>query len=99
MEPMVSWGFAFKKWFIIFLWSIVWGIAGMIIATVISGGAVFMLIMNPSAVTGPAFLGTFLGIFAGILIGALVASIGNYATIVKITLESVEETKRTEHLM
>ena len=96
---MVSWGFAFKKGLIIFLWSIVWGIAGMVIATIISGGAVFMLIMDPTAVTGPAVVGSLLGIFAGILIGVLVASIGNYATIVKITLESVEETKRTEHLM
>jgi len=71
----------------------------MIIAAIISGGAVFMIIINPSAATGPGVVGSLLGMFAGKLIGALVASIGNYATIAKITLESVEETKKTEHLM
>lgn len=36
----------------------------------------------------------FAGVFAGIIIGSLIASIGGYATIVKVVLESAEETKR-----
>ena len=42
--------------------------------------------MNVSAVGG-----AMVGIFAGMIIGSLIASIGVYATIVKITLESVKE--------
>ena len=35
--------------------------------------------------------GAMIGIFAGTIIGSLITSIGVYATIVKITLESVKE--------
>lgn len=93
---MVSWSFAFKKGFIIFLWSILWGIAGTLIALVISGGAILAVALDPWAFTGLRGVGPALAMFAGIIVGVLVASIGNYATIVKITLESVEETRRTE---
>ncbi len=91
---MVSWSFAFRRGFVIFLWSIVWGIAAGVIALVISGGAILAMVMNPLAFVGPAAAGPALMMVAGIIVGALVASIGNYATIVKITLESVEETTK-----
>jgi len=91
---MVSWTYAFKRGFIIWLWSIVWGIVGGIVALVLSGGSLLVLITNPSAYTNAgSWVAAFVGMFLGILIGALIATIGNYAAIVKIVLESVEETK------
>jgi len=51
---------------------------------------------NPSAYTSPSsWMGAFAGIILGAIIGGLIASIGNYAAIVKIVLKSVEETKKT----
>ena len=88
---MVSWGFAFKKGLIIFLWSILWAIVGGVIGLVISGGSLFAAI--PAIMRGDvsAVGGAMIGIFAGTIIGSLITSIGVYATIVKITLESVKE--------
>ena len=89
---MVSWGFAFKKGFFIFLWTILWGILGGVIALVISGGSILALFMNPYAYTSTSsWIAAMLGIMAGMLIGILISTIGNYATIVKITLESIPE--------
>ncbi len=75
----------------IWLWTIVWGIVGTVIAMVISGGSILVLITNPA--NPPA--GAIVGIVAGIIIGALVSAIGNYATMVKVILESVEKQKPT----
>ena len=88
---MVSWTFAFKRGLVIWLWTIVWGIIGAVIAIAISGGSILALIANP---TGGVAAGAVAGIFAGVFIGALISSIGNYATLVKIILES-EEKKMT----
>lgn len=88
---MVSWGFAFKKGLIIFLWSILWGIAGAIIGGIISGGAFFAVLPAMMGGDVSAIGGVLLGIFAGAIVGGLVSSIGVFATIVKITLESVKE--------
>lgn len=85
---MVSWGFAFKKGAIIWLWSIVWSILGGIIAIAISGGSLFVFFTNPTTTTLAA---SMLGILGGILIGSLVTTIFMYATIVKITMESTLE--------
>lgn len=87
---MVSWGYAFRRGLVIWLWTILWGIIGGVIALVISGGSLLALITNP---TGPVAAGAIAGMFAGVFIGGLVASIGNYATMVKIILES-EETQK-----
>lgn len=93
---MVSWSFAFKKGFVIWLWSIVWGIIGGIIGAIISGGSLFTIAFNPSAWTDPgAMAGAFIGMMAGVFIGALIASIGMFASVVKIVVESaVEESKK-----
>ncbi len=88
---MVSWGYAFRRGAVIWLWTIVWGIVGFVISMVISGGSILVLITNPTS--PPA--GAIVGIFAGIIIGILVSSIGNYATMVKIILESAERQKPT----
>ncbi len=88
---MVSWGYAFRRGLIIWLWTIVWGIIGAVIAIVISGGSILVLITNPN--NPPA--GAIVGIVAGIIIGALVSAIGNYAAMVKIILESAEKQKTT----
>ena len=75
-----------------------WGIVGGVIALIISGGSLLALFSNISSSYsyGSSYpdlaIGSFIGIFAGMIIGSLVAAIGNYATIVKIVLESVEET-------
>jgi len=82
---MVSWGYAFQRGLIIWLWTILWDIVGIIVAFVISGGSVFALFLNPSeGLTG----GAVLGVIAGAIIGSLIAAIGSYATIVKIILDS-----------
>jgi hypothetical protein len=82
---MVSWGYAFKRGAVAWLWSIVWGIIGGIVAVVISGGALYAYLSNPSA--GLAS-GAVLGVFVGVVIGGLIALIGGYAAIVKIILDS-----------
>ncbi len=82
---MTSWTYAFRRGLIIWLWTILWDIIGGIIALVISGGSILALITNP---TGSIAAGASAGIIIGIIIGFLVASIGSYATIVKIVLES-----------
>ena len=92
-RKMVSWGYAFKKGLFIWLWGIVWGIIGAIIAIVISGGS--LLAVLTSSDPASAVTGALIGIFVGVLIGALVATIGQYASIVKIILGSVEEKKST----
>lgn len=89
---MVSWGYAFKRGAIIWLWSILWGIVGGIIALIISGGSLLAVVSNPSDST--TWAGAMAGVFAGVIIGALIASIGGFATIVKIVLESADEAKK-----
>ena len=89
---MVSWSFAFRKGAVVFLWSIVWGIIGGIVAIAISGGAIFSMFSNPSFYSNPSsIMGAVAGIFVGALLGGLIAAIGSYATIIKVTLESLEE--------
>jgi hypothetical protein len=85
---MVSWGYAFKRGFIIWLWILLWGIIGGVIALAISGGSLLAYVSNP---TSEGFTGSMVGVFAGVIIGALIASIGGYATIVKIILDSTEQ--------
>jgi hypothetical protein len=82
---MVSWGYAFKRGAVMWLWSIVWDIVGGIVALVISGGSLLAYLSNPSA--GLA-AGAVLGIFAGVVICGLIARIGGYAAIVKTILDS-----------
>ena len=66
---MVSWGFAFKKGLIIFLWGILWAIVGGVIGLVISGGSLFAAM--PALMSGDttAIGGAMVGIFAGMIIG------------------------------
>lgn len=92
---MVSWGYAFKRGFVIWLWSIAWGIVGIIVGGVVafifSGGFLLDVISNPSAYTTlEAWLGATIWMFVAVLIGVLIATVGNYATIVKKVLDSVE---------
>jgi hypothetical protein len=92
---VVSWTYAFVKGATIFLWTIVWGVVGGVVALVISGGAILSMISNPGIFTSPSgIMGAFAGVFVGVLVGSLIAVIGNYATIVKVTLESVEQRSR-----
>ncbi len=85
---MVSWGYAFRRGLIIWLWTILWAIIGGVVAIAISGGSILALISNPTA--GVA-AGAVAGIFIGVIIGYLVMAISNYATIVKIILESEQK--------
>jgi hypothetical protein len=95
-EKMVSWGFAFKKGFFIFLWCIVWGIIGGIIVLVIGGFSLLSLFTgNVNTITTSQVVNAFVGMMAGAIVGSIISTIGMFATIVKITLESVEEKKAT----
>ena len=85
---LVSWGFAFRKGFVILLWTLLWGILGGIIAIVVSGGAIIAAIMSG---TVEGIVGAFATIIVGSIVGMLVSSIGAYATIVKVTVESTLE--------
>jgi hypothetical protein len=89
---MVSWGYAFKRGLIIWLWTILWGIVGGIIALIISGGSLIAVVSNPS--DSSTWTGAMAGVFAGGIIGSLIAAIGGFATIVKIVLESADETRK-----
>lgn len=84
---MVGWGFAFGRGFVIFLWTIVWGIVAGILALLISGGAFVTAFSNPTGLaTNPtAFLGAFL---LAIFLSAFIALIGFYATVVKVTVDA-----------
>jgi hypothetical protein len=82
---MVSWAYAFRRGLIIWLWTIIWGIIGGVVALVISGGSLFAYLSNPS---GGLAAGAVLGMVAGAIIGVLIALIGGYAAIVKIILDS-----------
>jgi hypothetical protein len=79
----------------------VWGIVGGVIALIISGGSLLALFSSIGSsysynYSSPSLaIGSIIGIFAGMIIGSLVAAIGNYATIVKIVLESVKETENS----
>ncbi len=84
-RSMVSWGYAFKRGAIIWLWTILWGIIGGIIALAISGGSILAYLSNPSAGLASSAV---LGVFLGVVIGSLIALIGGYAAIVKIILDS-----------
>ena len=83
---MVGWGFAFKKGFVIFVWAIVWGLIGGVIALAIVGGTLFGVLSNPSSVVSNIGAVIAALILASIL-SALVASIGVFASIVKVTVE------------
>lgn len=89
---MVSWGFAFKKGFIIWLWSIVWFILAGIISIVISGGSLFVFFTNPSETS---LWASIAGMGIGIFVGMLIYTVFLFATVVKITMEStLEEAKK-----
>jgi len=83
---MVGWGFAFGRGIVIFLWSIVWAIVAGIIAILITGGTLAGVISDPGAVASnpTGFLAAF---FLGIFLGVLIATIGLYASIVKVTVD------------
>jgi len=83
---MVGWGFAFGRGIVIFLWSIVWAIVAGIIAVLITGGTLAGVISDPAAVASnpTGFLAAF---FLGIFLGVLIATIGLYASIVKVTVD------------
>jgi hypothetical protein len=95
---MVSWGFAFKKGFIIFLWSIVWIIIGTVIGAVIGGAALFGTLMSEMSKATPDFgviMGGFVLAMVGFAIGGIISTILVYATILKITMETtLEEAKK-----
>src|SRR5881628_3095908 len=82
---MVGWGFAFGRGVVIFLWSIVWAIVAGIVAVLITGGTLAGVVSNPAAVaSNPA---AFLAAFFVIFLSVLIATIGLYASIVKVTVD------------
>jgi len=95
---MVSWGFAFKKGFIIFLWSIVWIIVGTVIGSIIGGAGFFGALMSEMGKTTPNWgnvMAGFVLAMVGFAIGGIITTILVYATILKITMEStLEEAKK-----
>jgi hypothetical protein len=87
---LVSWGFAFRKGFVIWLWGIVWGIVGGIIAMAISGTAILGAF---AAGTAEAFWAAFAVIMIGVMLGVLIASIGIEASRVKVIMEGALEAR------
>src|SRR5437867_5985396 len=83
---MVGLGFALCRGVVIFLWSIVWAIVAGIVAVLITGGTLAGVVSNPAAVASnpAAFLAAF---FVGIFLSVLIATIGLYASIVKVTVD------------
>ena len=89
---MVSWGFAFKKGAIIFLWNILWTIVFMVFVGIGMGVGLFAVILadNPMQALGGAIGGMVI-----VVIGGIIYQILTYATIFKITMEStLEEAKK-----
>src|SRR5213080_2201166 len=82
---MVGWGFAFGRGVVIFLWTIVWAIVAGIIAVLITGGTLAAVIRDPTAVAANPI--GFLAAFSlGIFIAVFIATIGVYASIVKVSV-------------
>src|SRR5256884_2802617 len=83
---MVGLGFAFGRGIVIFLWSVVWAIVAGIVAVLITGGTLAGVVSNPAAVASnpAAFLAAF---FVGIFLSVLIATIGLYASIVKVSVD------------
>src|SRR5213594_3672659 len=83
---MVGWGFAFGRGVVIFLWTIVWAIVAGIIAVLITGGTLAAVIRDPTAVAANPI--GFLAAFSlGIFLAVFIATIGVYASIVKVSVD------------
>ncbi len=87
---MVNWGFAFRKGFAIWLWSILWNIVGFIIVLVVTGGALLSVLSNPNAfASNPA--ATIVTLILGFVISSIFTSVAVNATIVKIAVEASQQ--------
>ena len=82
---MVSWNFAFKKGLVIFCWSILWGIIGGIVALIAISGLFSVALTDPATIASGIYATS---LFLIVFITVLISSIGIYATIVKVTVET-----------
>src|SRR3989442_8663071 len=83
---MVGWGFAFGRGCVIFRCTIVWAIVAGIIAVLIAGGTLAGVIRDPTAVAANPI--GFLAAFSlGIFLAVFIATIGVYASIVKVSVD------------
>ncbi len=92
---MVSWGYALGRGLDAFGLVIIWQLLGFLIATGVSGGALFSILQNPPG-AGTTFAQSLVAIVVGYLIGGIIASIGSYATLIKISVESAQELQIVE---
>src|SRR2546426_806233 len=83
---MVGWGFAFGRGVVILLWTIVWAIVAGIIAVLITGGTLAAVIRDPTAVASNP-IGILAAFSLGIFLAVFIATIGVYASIVKVTVD------------
>jgi len=83
---MVGWGFAFGRGVVIFLWTIVWAIVAGIIAVLITGGTLAAVIRDPTAVAANP-IGILAAFSLGIFLAVFIATIGVYASIVKVSVD------------
>jgi hypothetical protein len=84
---MVSWGLAFKKGFIIFLWSIVWSIIFGVFLAIALGAGVLAALSSGNLI--PAIGGIVVAMIGGIIYEILMI-----ATVVKITMEATLDEAR-----
>ena len=83
---MVNWRDALSGGVEVFLYVLAWQFLGFLIADAISGGFLHGLILNPigtGSITGESIRSLIIGLW----IGGVVASIGAYASIIKVSIE------------
>lgn len=101
---MVSWWFAFKKGFKLWLLFDLWiGVGLLIVAIAIIIGAMSVSSVVTDVILTPpespealietikSIIPTIAGVIAGVIIGPLLAALGCFASIVKVVTDGVEE--------
>lgn len=98
---MLTWGRAFWKGLIIFLWSALWSIAGMLIFLLLGSTLLVNLINDPQQIidnpeSAISLMGPFVLI---ILVVGVFIGIATYASAVKVITETaIEEVKKTQYM-
>jgi hypothetical protein len=98
---MLAWRRAFWKGLIIFLWSALWSIAGMLVFLLLGSTLLVNLINDPQQIIdNPELAVSLMGPFIlVILVVGVFIGIATYASAVKVITETaIEEIKKTQYM-
>jgi hypothetical protein len=98
---MLTWRRAFWKGFLIFLWSALWSVAGMLIFLLLGSTLLVNLMSDPQQIIDNPELAISLmePFILIILVVGIFIGIATYASAVKVIVETaVEEVKKTQYM-